>query len=102
MTLLWKAARGRGTHMRIPWELVLSFGLGLLLLYLIGWLLLVPMRFIWRLMAGALLGAVALWVVNQFSQITGFSVPLNPFTAIAVGLLGLPGAALVAALQFLL
>lgn len=84
--------------MRIPWELVLSFGLGLLLLYLLGYLLLVPMRFVWRLMAGGLLGAVSLWVVNQFSGLTHFSVPLNPFTALLAGFLGLPGAALAAAL----
>ncbi|MEA4897457.1 pro-sigmaK processing inhibitor BofA family protein [Bacillota bacterium Meth-B3] len=88
--------------MRIPWELVLSFGLGLMLLYLIGALLLVPMRLVWRLMAGALLGALLLWVVNQFAPLTGFTVPLNPFTAVIVGLLGLPGAALVVALQYLL
>lgn len=88
--------------MRIPWELVLSFGLGLLLLYLLGWLLLVPMRFLWRLMAGGLLGALSLWVVNQFSGLTQFSVPLNPFTALLVGFLGIPGAALVAALRYFL
>lgn len=88
--------------MRIPWELVLSFALGLGLLYLIGWLLLVPMRFLWRLMAGALLGALALMVVNHFGAMLGVSVPVNPFTALAVGFLGLPGAALVVALSFLL
>ena len=88
--------------MSVPWELVACFALGMVLLYLIGWLLLVPMRFLWRLMAGGLLGALLLWVVNQFSALTGFSVPLNPFTALAVGFLGLPGAALVAALTYLL
>lgn len=88
--------------MSVPWELVASFGLGLVLLYLIGWLLLVPMRFLWRLMAGGLLGGLCLWVVNQFAVLTGFTVPLNPFTALIVGLLGLPGAVLVVALQYLI
>lgn len=88
--------------MGVPWELVACFALGAVLLSLIGWLLLVPMRFLWRLMAGGLLGGVLLWVVNQFGVLTGFTVPLNPFTALTVGFLGLPGAALVVALQFLL
>ena len=44
----------------IPWELILSFALGLVLLYLIGWLLLIPMRFLWRLLAGSLLGGFML------------------------------------------
>jgi inhibitor of the pro-sigma K processing machinery len=87
---------------RIPWELVVSFALGLGLLYAIGWLLLVPMRFLWRLIAGGLMGALALWLINQLSGITGIYVAINPFTALLVGFLGLPGAALVVALQFLL
>jgi len=81
---------------------VVSFALGLGLLYAIGWLLLVPMRFLWRLIAGGLMGALALWLINQLSGITGIYVAINPFTALLVGFLGLPGAALVVALQFLL
>jgi inhibitor of the pro-sigma K processing machinery len=87
---------------RIPWELVVSFALGLGLLYAIGWLLLVPMRFLWRLIAGGLMGALALWLINQLSGITGVTIAINPFTALSVGFLGLPGAALVIALQYLL
>ena len=88
--------------MQIPWELILSFAIGLTLLCLIGYLLLVPMRFMWRLMAGGVLGALALGLVNLLGSLVGFSVEINPFTAMAVGFLGLPGAALVAALQLLL
>ena len=88
--------------MQIPWELVLSFGIGLALLCLIGYLLLVPMRFMWRLMAGGVLGALALGLVNMVGGLMGFGVEINPFTAMAVGFLGLPGAALVVALQLLL
>ena len=88
--------------MQIPWELVASFSIGLGLLCLIGYLLLVPMRFMWRLVAGCVLGALALGVVNLFGTLIGFSVEINPFTAMAVGFLGLPGAAMVIALQLLM
>ena len=88
--------------MRIPWELVASFAVGLTLLCLIGYLLLVPMRFMWRLAAGCMLGAVVLAAVNVLGGLMGFSVEINPFTAMAVGFLGLPGAGLVIALQLLL
>ena len=88
--------------MQIPWELILSFAIGLTLLCLIGYLLLVPMRFMWRLMAGGVLGALALGLVNLLGGLVGFGVEINPFTAMAVGFLGLPGAALVAALTLLL
>lgn len=88
--------------MRIPWELILSFSIGLGLLCLVGWLLLVPMRFMWRLVAGGVLGALGLMALNLVGALVGFSVAVNPFTAMAVGFLGLPGAALVAALQLLM
>ena len=88
--------------MQIPWELVLSFAIGLVLLCLIGYLLLVPMRFMWRLVAGGVMGALALMLVNLLGGLVGFSVEINPFTAMAVGFLGLPGAALVVALKVLM
>ena len=47
-------------------------------------------------------GAIALMLVNLVGSAFGFSVAVNPFTAMAVGFLGLPGAALVIALNFLL
>lgn len=88
--------------MHIPWELIASFAAGLALICLTGYLLLVPMKFLWRLLAGGVLGALALAVVNLAGRLLGFSVSINPFTAMAVGFLGLPGAALVVVLQLLL
>lgn len=88
--------------MTIPWEIILAFALGLVLLYIIGWLLLIPSRFVWRLIAGGLLGGLALWLVNLFGGLFDFSVAINPFTALTVGFLGVPGVALVVLLQLFL
>lgn len=88
--------------MHIPWELIASFGVGLALICLTGYLLLVPMKLMWRLVAGGVLGALALMLVNLVGALFGFSVSINPFTAMAVGFLGLPGAVLVVVLQLLL
>ena len=88
--------------MRIPWELIASFAVGLALICLTGYLLLVPMKLLWRLLAGGVLGALALMLVNLVGALFGFSVSVNPFTAMAVGFLGLPGAVLVVVLQLLL
>ena len=60
--------------MQIPWELVLSFAIGLALLCLIGYLLLVPMRFMWRLLAGGVMGALALGLMNLAGGLVGFHV----------------------------
>ena len=88
--------------MQIPWELILSFAIGLALLVLFGYMLLVPKKFMWRLVAGGVMGALVLMVVNILGALVGFSVEINPFTAMAVGFLGLPGAAMVVALQLLM
>ena len=88
--------------MRIPWELIASFAVGLALICLTGYLLLVPMKLLWRLLAGGVLGALALLLVNVVGALFGFTVSVNPFTAMAVGFLGLPGAVLVVVLQLLL
>ena len=88
--------------MHIPWELIASFAAGMALICLTGYLLLAPRRFLWRLMAGGVLGAISLMLVNLVGSLFGFSVQINPFTAMAVGFLGLPGAALVVLLQLLL
>ena len=88
--------------MHIPWELIASFAVGLALICLTGYLLLVPMKFLWRLLAGGVLGALTLMLVNLVGGLFGFSVAVNPFTAMAGGFLGLPGAVLVILLQILL
>ncbi len=88
--------------MRVSWELAACFAVGLGLICLIGYLLLVPRRFMWRLLADGILGAAVLMIVNLVGAFFDFSAAVNPFTAMAVGFLGLPGAALVILLQLLL
>lgn len=88
--------------MRIPWELIASFAVGLTLICLTSYLLLAPMKFLWRVLAGGILGALALILFNLIARPLGFSISVNPFTAMAVGFLGLPGAILVILLQLLL
>ena len=88
--------------MQIPWTLVVSFAVGLALLWLVGYLLLVPMKFMWRLAAGGVRGVLVLAAVNIIGGFMDFSVEINPFTAMAVGFLGLPGAAMIVALRLLM
>ncbi|MBQ4088498.1 MAG: pro-sigmaK processing inhibitor BofA family protein [Clostridia bacterium] len=87
--------------MHIPTELIISFAIGLALISLLGYLLLVPRRFLWRLAAGSVLGGVTLFIINVFSNITGVAAAINPFTALLTGLLGLPGTLLILLLTHL-
>ncbi len=85
--------------MRIPFEVIAAFATGFALMALVGYLLLVPRRFLWRMAAGGVLGCIAVLIINFFSGITGISIALNPFTALTIGILGLPGALLIGILS---
>lgn len=88
--------------MLIPWELLLAYGLGLVILYMLGKLLLVPGRWLWRLALNSLVGALLMWIINLFSGLTGFAVAVNPLTLMLAGLLGVPGVGLNIALTLML
>lgn len=42
-------------------------------------------------MGRGVLGYVALWVINGLGLLVGLHLPLNPFTALVAGILGVPG-----------
>jgi len=86
----------------IPFDIVIAYALGLVLLYFMGWLLLVPLKILLRFIINAVVGGVALWLLNLAGGLIGFSVAVNPITALTVGFLGIPGLILVLLLQFML
>ena len=86
----------------IPCELIIAYVIGLVLLYFVGWLLLVPLKFLSRFLINGVIGGVALWVLNLIGTHIGVTVAVNPVTALTVGFLGIPGLILVLLLQFVL
>jgi inhibitor of the pro-sigma K processing machinery len=88
--------------LNISIEVILFFSLGLVLLYLLGWLLVAPLKFILKLIANGLLGGLALFLINLLGGIFGITIAINPWTALTVGLLGLPGLALLFILKLIL
>lgn len=83
-------------------EIVLYFILGMALLYGLGWLLLVPGKKILRLLINSMLGAALMALVNWIGGYWDYSITLNPFVALLIGFLGMPGVALAAVLQWIL
>jgi len=81
---------------------ILFFALGLALLYVLGWLLLVPLKAVLRFLFNGLLGGALLMVVNLFGAIWGLSVAINPLTALTAGFLGVPGVVTILVLQSIL
>jgi len=88
---------GEGIHMPIAFgdfNVVLAYVFGIVLIYLVGRMLLMPIKFISRLVYNALIGGVMLWMLNFVGVYIGFNIPINPITALVAGFLGLPGVVL--------
>ena len=71
----------------------------MVLLMLLLRLLILPIRWGWKLFFNSSCGFACLWLLNSVTAFTGFYFPVNYFTASIVGFLGLPGIGLLAILQ---
>ncbi len=81
---------------------VLAFLFGLFLLYILGMLLVIPIRLIIKLIINGILGGILLLIVNLIGSFIGINITINPLTAIIAGVLGIPGIILLIVLQFML
>ena len=74
----------------------------LLLLVILIRVILIPMKWIWKILINSACGFLCLWLLNTIAGFTGIRFPLNLVTTAAAGFLGLPGIALLALAQVLL
>lgn len=86
----------------IQWQVIAAFALGILLLYITGYLLLLPFRAVLKLLGNALLGATVLALLNVFGAAIDLYIPLNPITALVAGYLGMPGVLLLVGVSYLI
>lgn len=59
-------------------------------------LLLLPLKFICKLVIYSGCGLLCLWLLNTLSAFTGIAFPINAVTVLTAGFLGLPGIGLLA------
>lgn len=83
-------------------KIILSYAFGLILLYLIGMLLVVPIKMLIKLVWNGILGGILLFIVNLIGNFIGISLTINPITALIAGFLGIPGVILLLILQSIL
>ncbi|MDQ0202396.1 pro-sigmaK processing inhibitor BofA family protein [Pectinatus haikarae] len=73
-------------------SLVIAFLIGIFILCIITKILSLPMHILWKLIYNSIIGAICLWLVNA---VLGLAIPINFFTAILAGTLGIPGVLLI-------
>lgn len=88
--------------MEFPYQMVIAYVIGLAALYFIGWLLLVPLKFLSRMLLNAVAGGVLLVVLSMVGGLFQLSITVNALTALLAGFLGVPGVALVVLLPMLI
>lgn len=88
--------------MHIDYAAVLAYAFGLLLLYIVGRVLIMPLKIVVKLIYNALIGGVVLLILNFIGGYIGLHIALNPITALLVGFLGVPGVVMLLVLQYIL
>lgn len=71
--------------------ILLAYGFGIVLLYIVGYLLLAPLKVIFKLILNSFLGGIAVVIINLLGEFLSLHIPLNMITAIITGFLGIPG-----------
>lgn len=78
---------------------IITFFACILALFLFGRLLVIPLKTILKIVFNSILGGVLIYVINIIGAGFSFHIGLNIFTAVVVGILGIPGAILLVVLK---
>ncbi len=73
-----------------------AYAFGIVLILLLGFFMVIPLKIVFKLVYNGLIGGVALWLINLIGAGFGFVLPITVWTALIVGFLGLPGVAILA------
>ncbi|TYP47680.1 pro-sigmaK processing inhibitor BofA family protein [Thermosediminibacter litoriperuensis] len=81
---------------------IAAYAFGLIMLYVIGRVLLGPIKFVLQLIYNAVIGGIILLLLNFIGGYVGLHIAVNPLTALTVGFLGVPGIILLIILKNIL
>lgn len=69
---------------------------------LVGKVFIVPIKIVGKLIINSILGVLLLYVINLIGALWQFHIGINVITALVVGILGIPGAILLAILKIII
>ncbi len=81
---------------------IIAYIVGLILLYVLCWIFIRPLKWLFKLLLNGILGGLILAAINFFGSFAGLHIVINPLSALITGLLGVPGVVLIVILQFIL
>ena len=72
-------------------DIIAGIAIGIVVFAILGKLIALPFRVLWRLITNSIVGAIILWAINLF----GVGIEITFLKALIVGILGIPGVVLV-------
>ena len=75
-------------------NVIIAYAFGIILIYLVGRMLTMPIRLVFKLIYNGIVGGIMLWIVNFVGAYFNFTIGINPITALVAGFLGIPGVVL--------
>lgn len=83
--------------------IVLAYSAGIMLIFMLAWLLVVPLKVVGKFVVNALIGGIFILVYNYFGQTLMWPMlGINYVTAAIVGFLGVPGFIALVIINFIL
>ena len=77
-------------------EIIAGIAVGIIIFAVLGKLIALPFRILWKLITNSIVGAVILWVINLF----GAGIEITFFKALIAGIFGVPGVILLLIARF--
>ena len=72
-------------------DIIAGIAIGIVVFAILGKLIALPFRILWKLITNSIVGAIVLWAINLF----GVGIEITFLKALIVGILGIPGVVLV-------
>ena len=82
-------------------ETILFYGIGIIILFGLAKFLTFPLKVVKELVVNAILGGLALLLINFIGGFLGINIVITPLNAILVGFLGVPGVVILLVIQML-
>lgn len=83
-------------------DIICAYIIGIIMLFLVAKLLILPIKIVWKLFVNALVGGITLIIINFIGAFFGLYIQINIITALITGLLGVPGVVIILILQYIL
>ena len=78
-------------------DIIAGIAVGIVVFAILGKLIALPFRILWKLITNSIIGAIILWVINLF----GVGIEITFLKSLIVGIFGIPGVVVVLIAHFM-